>query len=82
MSIVRVSKKHRVVISEDVRKAVPIRIGQEVLEIPLGESVLVVPLPSEPDTILKRYLGKFRFSRKLRRQAEAKMVKEAAKFQV
>jgi len=80
MSIVRVSKKHRIVISENVRKSVPIKVGQEVLEIPLGESILVVPLPSEPDTILQRYLGKLRFSRKLRRQAEANMVKEAAKF--
>lgn len=80
MSIVRVSKKHRIVVSEDVRKSVPIKIGQEVLEIPLGESILVVPLPIEPDMILRRYLRKFRFDRKLRRQAEAKMVKEAAKF--
>lgn len=80
MSIVRVSKKHRIVVSEDVRKSVPIKIGQEVLEIPLGESILVVPLTTEPDTILRKYLGKFWFSRRLRRQAEAKMVKEAAGF--
>jgi len=75
MNVVRVSKKHQVVISEDIRKSVPIQIGQKVLEIPLGESILIVPLPNEPDTILRRYLGKFRFDRKLR-QAEAKMVEE------
>jgi len=80
MSVVRVSKKHRVVISEDIRKSVPIEVGQEVLEIALGDSILVVPLPTEPDKVLHKYLSKFRFNRKLRKQAESMMVKEAAKF--
>ncbi len=80
MSVVRVSKKHRVVITQDVRKSVPIEIGQEVLQIALGDSILVVPLPTEPDKVLRKYLRNFRYTRKHRRRAEAMMVKEAGRF--
>jgi hypothetical protein len=76
--IVRVSKKHKVM-SEDARKSVPMKDGQEVLEIALGDVIFVVPLPTEPDKILHKYLGKYHFNRKLRKQAETMMVKEAAK---
>ena len=78
MSIVRVSTKHSIVIGKDVRKSIPIKIGQEVLEIPLGDTILLVPLSSEPDKKLQKYL--FPFSRKLRREAEARMMKEVTKF--
>jgi len=79
MSVVRISKKHRMVISEEIRKSVPIEVGQEVLQLSLGDSILVIPLPKDPDIILKRYLGKFKFSRKLREAAERQMVKAAAR---
>ena len=79
LETVRVSDKYRVVITEDVRKAVPVTVGQEVLEIPLGDAILIVPLPKDPDTILKKYLGDVRFSRKARENAENLMMAQAEK---
>jgi len=67
LETVRVSGKYRIVITEGVRKSVPVAVGQEVLEIPLGDAILIVPFPKEPDVILKKYLGDVRFSRKARK---------------
>jgi len=79
LETVRVSGKYRVVITESVRKSVPVAVGQEVLEIPLGDAILIVPLPKDPDTILKKYLGDVRFSRKARENAENLMMAQAEK---
>lgn len=76
---VRVSDKYRVVITESVRESVPVVVGQEVLQIPLGDAILVIPLPKDPDEILKKYLGDVRFSRKARESAEKLMIAEAEK---
>lgn len=78
METVQVSDRYRVVLTEGVRKAVPVRIGQEVLEIPIGDAILVVPLPEDPDRVLRKYLGRVRFSRGARKRAEALMVRETS----
>ncbi|MFQ6075436.1 MAG: hypothetical protein ACE5Z5_04790 [Candidatus Bathyarchaeia archaeon] len=79
METVKVSDKYRVVITESVRESVPVAVGQEVLEIPLGDAILVISLPKEPVEILKKYIGDVRFSRKARESAEKQMVAEAEK---
>ncbi len=71
--------KYRVVITEGVRKSVPVAVGQEVLEIPLGDAILIVPLPKDPNAILKKYLGDVKFSRKARENAEKQMMTQAKK---
>lgn len=76
---VKVSDKYRVVITQSVRESVPVAVGQEVLEIPLGDAILVIPLPKNPNEILKKYLGDVRFSRKARESAEKLMIAEAEK---
>ncbi|MEM2107403.1 MAG: AbrB/MazE/SpoVT family DNA-binding domain-containing protein [Candidatus Bathyarchaeia archaeon] len=77
LETVQVSDKYRIVISEGVRKSVPIEVGQEVLEIPLGDAILIVPLPKDPDKVLRKYLGDVRFSRRARENAEKLMVDQA-----
>jgi len=77
LETVQVSDKYRVVITEEVRKSVPVEVGQQVLEVPLGDAILLVPLPKDPDKVLKKYLGYIKFDRKARRKAEALMLKEA-----
>ncbi|MFQ5762567.1 MAG: hypothetical protein ACE5PO_06000 [Candidatus Bathyarchaeia archaeon] len=70
------SDKYSVVITEGVRKSVPVEVGQQVLEVPMGDSILLVPLPKDPDKVLKKYLGDVKFDRKARRKAEALMLEE------
>jgi len=79
LETVQVSDKYRVVITEGVRKSVPVAVGQEVLEIPLGDAILIVPLPKDPDAILKKYLGDVKFGRKARENAEKLMMAQAEK---
>lgn len=78
METVQVSDKYRIVITERVRRAVPVKVGQKVVELPLGDAILVVPLTENPDKILRKYLGNVRFDRRARKKAEAVMIGEAS----
>lgn len=78
METVHVSDKYRIVITESARRAVPVRVGQEVVEIPIGDAILVVPLPKNPERILRKYLGNIHFNRAERKRAETLMVREAS----
>jgi len=76
MSIVEVGPKYRVTITQDVRKKVPVKIGQRVYLLARFPYVVLIPIPERVDEELAKLLGDITYDREERRRAEEQLLKE------
>ena len=77
MSIVEVGSKYRVTITQDVRKKIPVRVGQRVYLLARFPYVILIPIPEKVDEALAELIGNITYSREGRRRAEEHLLKEA-----
>lgn len=76
MSIVEVGPKYRVTITRDVRRKIPVKIGQKVYLLARFPYVIMVPIPETLDEALAELIGDIIYSREERKRAEEQLLKE------
>ena len=69
LDVVVVRDSYRITIRRRVREVVPLKIGQKVEVVPLGNRILVQPLPEKPEEKLAQLTKDIVFNRKARRKA-------------
>ncbi len=69
LDVVVVGDGYRITIRRRVREVVPLKIGQKVEVVPLGNRILVQPLPEKPEEKLAQLTKDVVFNRKARRKA-------------
>jgi len=77
LSIVEVGPKYRVTITQDVRKKIPVRVGQRVYLLARFPYVILIPIPENVDDSLAELIGDITYSREERKKAEEHLLKEA-----
>jgi len=77
MSIVEVGSKYRVTITQEVRKKVPVRVGQRVCLLARFPYVILIPIPDKVDESLAELIGDITYSREERKRAGEHLLKEA-----
>jgi len=77
VSIVEVGPKYRVTITQNVRKKIPVKIGQRVYLLARFPYMILIPIPESVDEALAELIGDIKFSREERRRAEEQFLKEA-----
>jgi len=77
MSIVEVGPKYRVTITQDVRKKIPVKIGQRIYLLARFPYVILIPIPERIDEALAKLIGDITYSREERKQAEEQLLREA-----
>jgi len=77
MSIVEVGPKYRVTITQDVRKKIPVKIGQRVYLLARFPYVIIIPIPERIDEALAKIIGDVTYDREERKRAEEQLLKEA-----
>jgi len=77
LSIVEVGPKYRVTITQDVRKKIPVRVGQRVYLLARFPYVILIPIPENVDDSLAELIGDITYSREERKKAEDHLLKEA-----
>jgi bifunctional DNA-binding transcriptional regulator/antitoxin component of YhaV-PrlF toxin-antitoxin module len=77
MSIVEVGPKYRVTITQNVRKKIPVKIGQRVYLLARFPYLILIPIPEKVDEALAELIGDIKYSREERRRAEEQFLKEA-----
>jgi len=77
MSIVEVGPKYRVTITQNVRKKIPVKIGQRVYLLARFPYLILIPIPEKVDDALAELIGDIKYSREERRRAEEQFLKEA-----
>jgi len=78
MSIVEVGPKYRVTITQNVRKKIPVRVGQRVYLLARFPYLILIPIPENVDEALAKLIGDIAYSREERRRAEEQLLKETA----
>ena len=78
MSIVEVGPKYRVTITQNVRKKIPVRVGQRVYLLARFPYVILIPIPENVDEALAKLIGDIAYSREERKRAEEQLLKETA----
>jgi len=76
MSIVEVGPKYRVTITQNVRKKIPVRIGQRVYLLARFPYVILIPIPERVDEALAKLIGDITYSREERKRADEQLSKE------
>jgi len=76
MTLSEIDSRYRVTLTSDVRKYLEVRKGQWVYVVPKGDSFIVIPLGEEDDSELQRLIGDVKFTRAVRRKAEAFLLKQ------
>jgi bifunctional DNA-binding transcriptional regulator/antitoxin component of YhaV-PrlF toxin-antitoxin module len=76
MSIVEVGPKYRVTITQDVRKKIPLKIGQKVYLLARSPYVVLIPIPERIDEALANLIGDIEYDREERKRAEKQLLKE------
>jgi len=76
MSIVEVGPKYRVTITQNVRKKIPVRIGQRVYLLARFPYVILIPIPEKVDEALAKLIGDITYSKEERKRAEEQLLKE------
>lgn len=76
MSIVEVGPKYRVTITQDVRKKIPVRVGQRVYLLARSPYVILIPIPERVDEALAKLIGDITYGREERKRAEEELLKE------
>jgi bifunctional DNA-binding transcriptional regulator/antitoxin component of YhaV-PrlF toxin-antitoxin module len=69
LEVVEVADKYRITITRPVRKAVPLKVGQKVAVVPLGERIIIQPLPEKPEEKLNELTKGIVFNRNARKKA-------------
>jgi len=77
MSIVEVGPKYRVTITQDVRRKIPVRVGQRVYLLARFPYVILIPIPERVDETLAELIGDIAYSREERKRAEGHLLREA-----
>jgi len=77
MAIVEVSAKYRVTITQDVRKKVPVKVGQKVYLMTRYPHVILIPIPEDIDEALAKIIGDITYDREERKRAGEQLLKEA-----
>lgn len=77
MSIVEVGPKYRVTITQDVRKKIPVKVGQRVYLLARFPYMILIPIPEKVDEALAELIGDIKYSREERKRAEEQFLKEA-----
>jgi len=77
MSVVEVGPKYRVTITQNVRKKIPVKIGQRVYLLARFPYVIMIPIPESIDEALAKLIGDVTYGREERRRAEEQLLKEA-----
>jgi len=76
MSIVEVGPKYRVTITRDVRKKIPVKVGQKIYLLARFPYVILIPIPEKIDETLAELFGDITYNREERRLAEKQLLKE------
>jgi len=76
VSIVEVGPKYRVTITQDVRKKIPVRVGQRVYLLARSPYVILIPIPERVDEALAKLIGDITYGREERKRAEEELLKE------
>jgi len=77
MSIVEVGPKYRVTITQDVRRKIPVRVGQRVYLLARFPYMILIPIPEKVDEALAELIGDITYSREERKRAEEHFLEEA-----
>ena len=77
MSIVEVGPKYRVTITQDVRRKIPVRVGQRVYLLARFPYVILIPIPDRIDESLAELIGDIAYSREERKKAGEHLLREA-----
>ncbi|MDH5753679.1 MAG: hypothetical protein OEY95_00500 [Candidatus Bathyarchaeota archaeon] len=80
MSIVEVGPKYRVTLTQDVRKKIPVKVGQKIYLLARFPHIILIPIPEKIDEALAELLGDITYSREERKRAEEQLLKETASF--
>lgn len=78
MSIVEVSPKYRITITQSVRKKTPLRVGQKVYLLARPPYIVLIPIPDDVDEALSELIGDITYSREERKKAEKQLLKEVS----
>lgn len=81
MSIVEVGPKYRVTITRDVRKKIPVKVGQKVYLLARFPYVILIPIPEKIDETLAELFGDITYNREERRLAEKQLLKETTRLE-
>jgi bifunctional DNA-binding transcriptional regulator/antitoxin component of YhaV-PrlF toxin-antitoxin module len=81
MSIVEVGPKYRVTITRDVRKKIPVKIGQKIYLLARFPYVILIPIPEKIDETLAELFGDITYNREERRLAEKQLLKETTRLE-
>ncbi|MGQ9530597.1 MAG: hypothetical protein ACUVQX_04990 [Candidatus Bathycorpusculaceae bacterium] len=76
MSIVEVGPKYRVTITQNVRKKIPVRVGQRVYLLARYPYLILIPIPDRVDEALANLIGNIVYCREERKRAEEQLLKE------
>jgi bifunctional DNA-binding transcriptional regulator/antitoxin component of YhaV-PrlF toxin-antitoxin module len=78
VSIVEVGPKYRVTITQDVRRKIPVKVGQKVYLLARFPYLILIPIPEKVDEALAELIGDIAYSREERKRAEGHLLKEAS----
>jgi len=78
VSIVEVGPKYRVTITQDVRRKIPVKVGQKVYLLARFPYLMLIPIPEKVDEALAELIGDIAYSREERKRAEGHLLKEAS----
>jgi len=78
VSIVEVGPKYRVTITQNVRKKIPVRVGQRVYLLARFPYVILIPIPERVDEALAKLIGDITYDREERKRAEEQLLKETS----
>jgi len=81
MSIVEVGPKYRVTITRDVRKKIPVKVGQKIYLLARFPYVILIPIPEKIDETLAELFGDITYNREERRLAEKQLLKETTRLE-
>jgi len=76
VSIVEVGPKYRVTITQDVRRKIPVRVGQRVYLLARFPYLILIPIPERVDDALAELIGDIAYGREERKRAEGQLLKE------
>lgn len=79
LSVVALDERFRLTLTRRIRKEFRVSRGQRLYVIPAGDTLIVKQIPRDPAAALAELIGDFRFNRRVRRKAEAWMLREARK---
>ena len=75
VSIVELGPKYRITITQNIRKKIPVKIGQKVYSLARPPYMILIPIPEELDEALAKLIGDIKYSREERKQAEEQLLK-------